>query len=893
VKVAVLSAAYWLVCWLGSRLGVVGWLGVPFLLWGAFRLGPAATGAAIAGIATAAIGGALRHHGSFAGESLGDGSLWLQLAVALLAAAALLLGAAASKRRETETVLRQSEQKYREIFDNVSDSLWVLDVVSPARFRFAGVNAAAEKLTGLTDVSARGKFIEEVLRPQQVAHARNHFQRCLQQGQPLQYEETGYGPSGHLSYLRTTLLPVRDRAGQITRLIVVNRDITERKQAEDALRVSQAELTAIYEHAPALMSLLDEDLNLVRINHAGSRTAGRAGESWGDSLALEVLTCASPAGESSLPCGACGRCRLRQMLRDTLASGQQYCGVEVPINLQPSRPAAETWALIDTARIVVESKPRVLLCAQDITARKAAEAALRQSEKLYRLLAENVSDVIWVMDLKTTRLRYISPSVERLRGVTVEEAMAQGMEGSVASESLDFVRRAIPERVARLSRQQGGIYTDEVALRHKNGDLVWAELVTHFHTNEEDGSVEIYGVTRDITERKRLQDELRQAQKMEAIGQLAGGVAHDFNNILAAIMMNLDLMRLNPRTPPELLASIDELETSAKRAASLTRQLLVFGRRSLVQLRPLELNEVVENLLKMLRRILGEHIELHFRPSPLELKVQADSGMLDQVVLNLAVNARDAMPAGGRLEILTESVGFDEEQVKLTPLRRVGTFACLSVTDTGCGMSEGTLKHIFEPFFTTKELGKGTGLGLATVFGIMKQHQGWVEVESAIGRGSRFRVFLPTIVVGPPLPAPAVRPAEPLTMGSETILLVEDDACVRRMLAACLRELGYRTLEAASGPEALAQWRDRGSQVDLLLTDLMLPEGMSGLELARCLRGERPDLPVLLSTGYSAEVTGVGGSAAEGFPCLPKPYEAGRLSAALRACLDGTPPAAV
>jgi signal transduction histidine kinase len=399
----------------------------------------------------------------------------------------------------------------------------------------------------------------------------------------------------------------------------------------------------------------------------------------------------------------------------------------------------------------------------------------------------------------------------------------------------------------------------------------------------------------DITERKRaeaerekLQSQLTQSQKMDSIGQLAGGVAHDFNNILAATMMQLSCLQRNPKLDRETQESLQELMEQSKRAANLTRQLLMFSRRSVLEIKTLDLNEVVGNLLKMLGRLIGEHIDLVFSRRAGLPSVEADPGMIEQVLLNLCVNARDAMPKGGTLTIGLEAVLTNEGRIQApTPVQQ-GCFVCLSVADTGSGMDEATLQKIFEPFFTTKEVGKGTGLGLATVHGIVGQHKGWVEVESKVGQGATFRVFLPAATNQPFDPVQAEQ--QPALRGSETILLVEDESSVRRSTAQALRFLGYAILEAANGREALEVWKASEHQVDLVLTDMVMPGGMTGLDVAQELLKMKPDLKVLIASGYSPEMVDQRLLAAKHIVRIQKPCPLEALSQIIRQCLDREDP---
>lgn len=383
--------------------------------------------------------------------------------------------------------------------------------------------------------------------------------------------------------------------------------------------------------------------------------------------------------------------------------------------------------------------------------------------------------------------------------------------------------------------------------------------------------------------RKQSEEQFRHAQKMEAIGQLAGGVAHDFNNILASIMLQLGLLKEGQALTPQIQTSLKELEYDAERAADLTRQLLMFSQRKTVKMIPLDLNKIQTDLYKMLKRILGEHIELVFKPSPHPLWIEADAGKIQQVVMNLCVNARDAMPQGGRLTIATRLVDVDDAMAVGKPEVYPGSFACLCVTDTGCGMEEHVLGRIFEPFFTTKETGRGTGLGLSTVYGIVRQHHGWIEVSSETGKGSEFLVYFPALNRAPNESRDTHAPA--VQHGKGTILLVEDDPTVRKFAVQSLRHLGYHVLECANCTEALKLWTEHGPVVDLLFSDMIMPGGINGLELAESLKQMSPKLKVIISSGYSIETSRMGVSWEQDITYLPKPYSVGLLATVVRKCL--------
>ncbi len=389
----------------------------------------------------------------------------------------------------------------------------------------------------------------------------------------------------------------------------------------------------------------------------------------------------------------------------------------------------------------------------------------------------------------------------------------------------------------------------------------------------------------DITERLSLEAQLRQSQKMDSIGQLAAGVAHDFNNILTVIQGYSGLLLAREDLNPDFAEPLQQIAAGVERASNLTRQLLTFSRKQIMQPQELDLNEVISNVTKLLRRILGEDITLHFNYSPYLPSIFADSGMMEQIVMNLAVNARDAMPRGGQLTIGTTMAAITDAHVRANPEASRGEFVCLRITDGGSGIPQHVMPRIFEPFFTTKEVGKGTGLGLATVYGIVKQHRGWVEVLSEVGRGTTFRIYLPTGSRKPQaLPAPSS--VQKVAGGTEKILVVEDEPELQVLVKDILEHYGYRVMLAASGPEALATWEKHGEEIDLLLTDMVMPGNMGGRELAEKLKAKKTSLKVVYTTGYSVDMMGTEFSFKRGLNFLPKPYHPLTLVKIIRDCLD-------
>ncbi len=389
----------------------------------------------------------------------------------------------------------------------------------------------------------------------------------------------------------------------------------------------------------------------------------------------------------------------------------------------------------------------------------------------------------------------------------------------------------------------------------------------------------------DITDRLNLEAQLRQSQKMESVGQLAAGVAHDFNNMLTVIQGHAGMLMIRKNLPAELRDSVQSVSFAAERAASLTRQLLMFSRKSVMQPKLIDLREIVENMSKMLKRLLGETITLDYQAPQEVLLIEADPAMAEQVLMNLCVNARDAMAMGGTLAIRIDAVAIEEDYVLSNPEAYIGNFVRLHVIDTGHGMKPATVARIFEPFFTTKEAGKGTGLGLATVYGIVKQHKGWIEVASEYGKGTRFSIYFPATSET----AMITRKTDLLTAevrgGTETILIVEDEPSVLAMGKSILQDCGYQVLEATSGVDALRLWSEFDGNIDLLLTDVVMPNGISGVDLAQHLIAYRPDLKVLFTSGYCVEQFDTH-FLQQPAAFLQKPYTRYTLAQAVRERLD-------
>lgn len=525
---------------------------------------------------------------------------------------------------------------------------------------------------------------------------------------------------------------------------------------------------------------------------------------------------------------------------------------------------------------------------EEITERRRAEEALRATqEKLSHFLTKSPAVLYsWKFEGTKPVPAWISDNFGSFIGGEPQDWYER-------MPTLDYV--VAEDRPNIMAGMRGllerGLSSVEYRVRRTDGQTLWVRDDRKLFCDASGRPAEVIGCWTDVTEQRLLQDQLRQAQKMESVGQLAGGVAHDFNNLLMVIQGYSEMLLNTEQLPAPAIESLRQVYGAAEKAGHLTRQLLAFSRKQMMRPQELDMNELIGTVAQLLTRTLGEHIRVRTHCGSNLPSVLVDRGMIDQVIMNLAVNARDAMPDGGCLTLSTHVLDIDEGYRRRRPEARRGRFVCLSVVDNGCGIPSEHLSRLFEPFFTTKEAGKGTGLGLATVYGIVKQHEGWVEVESEPKRGTTFRVFLPA-AGAPARSTDTLPPPSQVRGGQETVLLVEDEAAVRELVCISLARYGYKVHAATSGAEAIGKWSEQLDDIDLLITDVVMPDGVSGWKLACQLQSKKADLRIVYISGYNADMAGMGfdPASADRTVFLHKPFKPQQLAEVVRACLDAAPP---
>jgi PAS domain S-box-containing protein len=760
-------------------------------------------------------------------------------------------------RRQAEAELRLSEAQYRRLLDTAYEGIWIAD----ARAHITYANQRLAEMLGYTIEEMIGRSAFEVLDDDTRAEMKTRWLRRIE-GIEEQYDLRLLRKDGSTLWVILSATPIRDERGQVTGALAMLTDITERKRAEQLVRLQATAL----ESADNAILISGPDGVISWVNRAFTTLTGYKSE--------EVL------GQNPriLKSGQHDHAFYESMWK-TLLTGQVWHGEIVNLRKDGTRYVEE-----QTITPVVNEAGKItnfIAIKQDITERKRAEEAVKQAEEKYRSIFDNAVEGIFQSTIEGSFIS-VNPAMARILGYDSAEELIANRADIETQHYVDPDRRA---ELVRMLAERGVVKGYECEVYRKDRSKLWTvENVRAIR--DKSGSVLYYeGSIEDIAERKTLEEQLRQSQKLEGIGMLAGGIAHDFNNLLTVITGYSDLTLLQLRDEDPLHRNITEVKKAAERASALTRQLLAFSRKQVLQPRVLDLNAVISELEKLLRRLIGEDIGFRTVLESDLGNVKADPGQIEQILMNLAINARDAMPNGGELTIETANIYLDEDYAKSHLDVSPGPYVMFALSDTGMGIDQQTQARIFEPFFTTKEAGKGTGLGLSTVYGIVKQSGGNIWVYSEVGRGTTFKVYLPRVDEGAPKYERRIE-MESDVLGSETVLVAEDEEMVRKLARRVLEMFGYQVLEAANGGSALLICERHNEPIHLLVTDVIMPE-MSGRDLADRLAQLRPGIKVLYMSGYTDDAIVHQGVLDEGANYIQKPFATDALVRKVREVLDG------
>lgn len=736
--------------------------------------------------------------------------------------------------------MREGEHRFQELFENMRSGAAVYRAVGNAEdFVLTGLNRGAERIEGLSRQDVLGEKLSEVFPAVRQGRLFEVLRRVWRTGQPEHVPASFYEDKRMSGWRENYVYKLP--SGEVVALF---EDVTDRKRAEEALRESEARWRSIIEaHAQAIV-IVDQKHEIRFVNKAaetlfGHDAQGLIGAPFGFPLVQGELT-------------------------------------EIEI-MRPGRSIA--YGEMRAIPMRWSGQDNFLLFIQDISAHKRAEGDLR---KLFQAIEQSPASVM-ITDMDG-RIEYVNPKFSETTGYAYPEVVGKTpaflKSGYTSSREYQELWRTI---------SAGQVWRGEFNNRRKNGEVFW-ELASIAPVRDGRGKITHYvAVKEDISERKATEERLRYSQRMEMIGQLTGGIAHDFNNLLAIILGNLQLLEEKSELDREGRELIADAIWSAERGAQLTHRLLAFARRQRLNPRMTDINHVVEEMAGLLRRTLGERIEIREELTLGVWETMIDRGQLESALLNLVVNARDAMPSGGVLTISTHNAVLPRDLEAMVEEVTLGEYTALTVADTGTGMAPDVVERIFEPFFTTKKFGEGSGLGLSMVYGFVRQSGGYIVVDSVLGRGTVLKLYLPrATAVSDGDDARVTRRLERRPSGSEVILVVEDDSRVRKTATNILRKHGYEVVEASDAGEAL-QAVDRLPRLDLLFTDVVLANGINGSELAQQVLSRRPEARVLLTSGYAEQCAADDGPQGQIIDLLPKPYRRSELTARVRELLDRAP----
>jgi two-component system cell cycle sensor histidine kinase/response regulator CckA len=766
-----------------------------------------------------------------------------------------------TERKKAETTLSESEENLRAIIEASTQYVWTAERDGSSLGIFEWFSRSSGRQ--ISDLPG----LLEIIHPEDRELAVKAWEDALNTKTYFNMVIRFLTKTGDYCFMATRSVPIFNTDGKFRQWIGTCNDITQRMHAEDALRKNEAQLQLVSDTVPTIIAYIDKQLNCLFVNKACAEWFGISKEAALTKNVKDVLdqkTFGLVYSEMEKVLAGETLSFERSSYRD---DGMHFLRLDYVPDFDEKGEVRGFFAFLI-----------------DLTQNKKAEEELRKSEERFRSLVNSIAQIVWTTDAEGTLLSALTPRGESLEG-TDHDLMFEWTSRLHPEDK----ESAVQELMSAIKTKNK--YKDEFRMMNSDGTY-------HYYISrgtpvyEKDGTIrEWVGTLTDITETKlseenlrKSEEQLRQAQKLESVGRLAGGIAHDFNNMLTAIngYSDLTLRRLDENDP--LRRNIEEIKKAGERSAALTQQLLAFSRRQILQVKVLDINQVIMDSLVMYQRLIGEDIQIVSSLNPSVNFVKADAGQLSQMLLNLVVNSRDAMPNGGNITIETDNMYLDEDFISKHAGSKGGNYVMLAVSDNGIGIDEETRQQIFEPFFTTKEIGKGTGLGLSTVYGIINQLGGYILVDSTVGKGTTFEIYLPA-VKSTGNPAEAQITVKTLQKGTETILLVEDEELVRKLSQQVLEACGYQVIEAKDGFEALELCQKSGSQIHLLLTDVVMPM-MSGRELAEKILQSFPHIKILFTSGYMDDAIVHHGVRDSELNFIQKPFTFDELSQKVRELLD-------
>ena len=756
----------------------------------------------------------------------------------------------------------ESEERCRLLIQGLDAIIWEAD---PSTLQFSFVSDRAEAILGYPTEQwlKEPNFWAEHIHPDDREQAVSFCRTAIDEGRDHRFEYRAVAADGREVWLRDIVRVIPGEEGKVQRLLGFMIDITEHKQMEAALQNSEERFRTAFAQAAVGQALTNKEVNFIQVNKAFCDITGYTEQEL-YSMSLESIThpedfpiCMGHIGE--------------------LLSGKTNSFIIEKRFIKKSGETVWVRNSVAAVRDKLGNISNIIALSEDISERKKAEVCLSTSEEKYRRIFEETKDVIFITTPEGKFIDTNPAGLDWLGYSSLEELKRIDIPNDLYANAQDRVL------LQQAMEQQGYVKDFEVQFKKANGQKITV-MITATAVRDEKGKIVNYrGIMRDVTLEKTLEQQILQAQKMEAVGQLAGGIAHDFNNILSAIIGygNLILMHIQEDSPLRLY--VDQMLDSSERAAMLTQNLLTFSRKQIINTQQCKINEIIRNVAPVLTKLIREDIELRLELSSEDSTVLVDRLQIEQMLMNLVTNARDAMPAGGILTISKQTTYIDEAFIEVHGYGKVGRYAIISVEDTGAGLDEMTKARIFEPFFTTKEMGRGTGLGLAMVYGAVKQNDGFINVYSEVGKGTIFRIYLPEVTGTGELGKDAVMQS-PLG-GTETILLVEDDQALRKLAVTLLEKYGYTVIEAIDGDDALARFNERKEGIALLITDVVMPK-RSGIEVFEEITKLNHEMKALFMSGYSKDITRIKGILDTSVNFLQKPVSPNTLLKKVREILD-------